>query len=148
MDGAGESPFQLTRTPKGSSFSARFTPDSKFVSFLADRGDKTQLYIIAVFGGEALQVTKDEDGIGNYEWNPEGTRIAFTKSEPDSKKDKTVKERFGAFGVEGEEYKHTHLWLINFHYDSILAAGSTLLSGKSRFSANKKNFDCVSLPKD
>lgn len=119
----GQSAVQLTRTPKGSSFSARFTPDSRFVSFLADRGDKTQLYIISVNGGEAMQVTKDEDGVGNYEWNPDGTKIAYTKSDPDSKKEKTVKERFGAYGVEGEEYKHTHLWLLNFHYDSILLAG-------------------------
>lgn len=118
-----QSPIQLTRTSKGSSFAARFTPDSKYVSFLADRGEKTQLYIISVHGGEALQVTKDEDGINSYEWNPDGTRIAYTKSEPDSKKDKTTKERFGAFGVEGEEYKQTHLWLLNFHYDSIVLAG-------------------------
>jgi dipeptidyl aminopeptidase/acylaminoacyl peptidase len=39
----GEEPFQLTRTTKGSSTGARFSPDNKFVSFLADRGDKTQL---------------------------------------------------------------------------------------------------------
>ena len=108
----GQTPLQLTRTAKGSSFGARFTPDSRFVSFLADRGDKTQLYIISVYGGEALQVTKDEDGIGNYEWNPEGTRIAYTKADPDSKKEKTVKERFGAFGIEGAEYKQTHLHLL------------------------------------
>src|SRR5215207_4379843 len=36
----GLSPLQLTRTSKGSSFGARFTPDSRFVSFLAERGDK------------------------------------------------------------------------------------------------------------
>ncbi|HKH59916.1 MAG TPA: hypothetical protein VKA49_03740, partial [Flavitalea sp.] len=78
----GLSPLQLTRTSKGTSFGARFTPDSRFVSFLAERGDKTQLYIISVYGGEALQATKDEDGINNYEWNPDGSRIAYTKSEP------------------------------------------------------------------
>src|SRR5918992_954332 len=31
----GQSPLQLTRTAKGSSFGARFTPDSRFISFLA-----------------------------------------------------------------------------------------------------------------
>src|SRR5690349_11932459 len=41
----GRSPVQLTRTRKGSSYAARFSPDGRFVSFLADRGDKTQLFI-------------------------------------------------------------------------------------------------------
>jgi dipeptidyl aminopeptidase/acylaminoacyl peptidase len=119
----GREPLQLTRTPKGNSSSARFTPDSRFVSFLADRGDKSQIYIISVQGGEALQVTKDEDGISGYDWSPDGSRIAYVKADPESKKDKTVKDRFGAFAVEGEEYRQSHLWLLNFHYDSVILAG-------------------------
>lgn len=148
----GQTPIQLTRTPKGSSFSARFTPDSRFVSFLADRGEKTQLYIISVYGGEALQVTKDDDGINSYEWDPAGNRIAYTKTEPDSKKDKTIKERFGAFGVEGEEYKQTHLWLLNFYYDSIVLAGQVPCypakkdSTKTDSAQKMKGQDCISLP--
>jgi len=109
MSRDGGDPLQLTRTNKNSSSAARFTPDGKFVSFLADRGDKTQIFIISVNGGEAIQVTKDEDGISGYEWSPDGSKILYAKSEAESKQDKTVKERFGAFGVEGEEYKQTHL---------------------------------------
>lgn len=152
MSRDGASPIQLTRTEKGSSFGARFTPDSRFVSFLADRGQKTQLYLISVNGGEAMQVTKDEDGIGNYEWSPDGSRIVYSKPQADSKRDKTIKERFGAFGVEGEEYKQNHLWLLNFHYDSIVLAGqvpcypvkkdSTISDSIVKLKAQ----DCVSLP--
>jgi dipeptidyl aminopeptidase/acylaminoacyl peptidase len=123
MSRDGGEPIQLTRTTKGSSTSAQFTPDSKYVSFLADRGEKNQIYIIAVNGGEALQVTKDEDGINSYQWSYDGSRIAYVKPEKETKKDKTIKERFGAFGVEGEEYKQNHIWLLNFHYDSIVLAG-------------------------
>src|SRR6478735_2221148 len=68
----GNEPIQLTRTIKGNSSSAAFTSDNKYVSFLADRGEKTQLYINPVNGGEALQVTKDEDGIASYDWSPSG----------------------------------------------------------------------------
>src|SRR4051812_4743266 len=84
----GNEPLQLTRTSNGSSTSARVSPDSKFVSFLADRGDKTQLYIIAVNGGEAMQVTKDDEGIGSYEWSEDGSMIAFTKAEAESPTEK------------------------------------------------------------
>ena len=139
----GEAPVQLTRTNKGSSGNSAFTPDGKYVSFVADRGNKRQLYIISVNGGEALQVTKDEDGIGGYSWSPDGTRIVYSKSQPKSKRDKTKEERFGAFGVEGEEYQQTHLWLLNFNYDSILLAGQ--LPCYSSKDSTKKS-DCVSLP--
>ena len=152
MSRDGETPVQLTRTSKNSTTAARFTPDSKFVSFLADRGEKTQLYIIAIGGGEAMQVTKDEDGIANYEWNNDGNKIAYTKAEPDNKKDKTLKERFGAFGVEGEEYKQTHLWLLNFSYDSVVLAGQVPCYTSKPDSIKKdsaiklKGQECFSLP--
>eukprot|EP01136_Pigoraptor_vietnamica_P032605 Opistho-1_new@94608 len=79
----GGTPLQLTRTSKGSSSSPAFTPDNQFISFLSDRGEKTQLYLIRVDGGEALQITKDEDGIGGYEWSPNGRQLAYTKADPD-----------------------------------------------------------------
>ncbi len=119
----GESPVQLTRTNKASSSNAAFTPDGKFVSFLANRGEKTQLYIISIMGGEAIQVTRDEDGISNYDWSPDGTRIVYSKPQTDSKQEKNTRERFGAFAVEGKEYRQNHLWILNFHYDSIFLAG-------------------------
>ncbi len=119
----GSEPLQLTRTGSGSSTAARFTPDSKWVSFLADRGDKTQLYMISVNGGEAMQVTKDEDGISSYEWSNDGSKIAYTKAEAESATDKTAKERFGAFTVQGEDYKQNHLWLLHYNYDSVALAG-------------------------
>ena len=124
MSRHGAPPVQLTRTPKGGSFGARISPDGKWVGFLADRGDKTQLYIISVSGGEALQVTKEENGIASYEWSPDGKWIAFTMIDAESKKDKEVRNRYGAFGVEGEEYRQNHLWLLRFDLDSILLAGS------------------------
>jgi dipeptidyl aminopeptidase/acylaminoacyl peptidase len=148
----GESPVQLTRTAKGSSYGARFTPDSKFVAFMADRGDKTQIYIISVSGGEALQVTKDEEGINSFEFSPDGSHIAYTRMNADSKIEKTTKERFGAFGVEGEDYKQRHLWLLKFDYDSIVLAGQIPCYDIKKDSTKKdptpavKNPDCVQLP--
>lgn len=119
----GEAPFQLTRTVKGSSTNADFTPDGKYISFLANRGDKTQLYLISVMGGEALPVTRDEDGISSYTWSPDGSKIVYRKPTPDSKTEKSTKDRYGSFAKEGEEFHQNHLWLLPFSYDSIFMAG-------------------------
>ncbi len=140
----GGEPIQLTRTIKGGSSSAYFTPDSKYVSFIADRGDKSQLYIISVNGGEALQITKDEDGIGGYEWSLDGKKIAYTKADPDSKKEKAFKDRYGAFAVEGEEYKFSHLWLLDYNYDSVTLAG--LYPCYTSKDSTTRKLDCYKIP--
>lgn len=140
----GASPFQLTRTAMGSSNNASFSPDGKWVSFLADRGNKTQLFLIAVEGGEAFPITDGEDQITNFDWKPDMTQIALAIVEQDSKDDKTRKEKYGQFGVEGEEYKMTHLWVLNFDLDSIQNAGR-LPCYEAKDSTEKK--PCPTLPK-
>jgi dipeptidyl aminopeptidase/acylaminoacyl peptidase len=144
----GETPFQLTRTTKGSSSSAAFTPDGNYVSFLANRGDKTQLFLISVQGGEAIQVTRDEEGISSYEWSPDGKRIVYSKPASESKQEKATKDRYGAFATEGEEYRHNHLWLLPFHYDSIFMAGQLPCYPTKKDSTKKeeKSSPCFSLP--
>ncbi len=142
----GEAPVQLTRTNKASSSNAAFTPDGKYVSFLANRGEKNQLYIISIMGGEAIQVTNDTDGISNYDWSPDGTRIVYSKPQTESKQEKNTKERYGAFGVEGEEYKQNHLWLLNFNYDSVFLAGQLpCYTGKKDSASSLKAPECFSL---
>ncbi|HEX6849752.1 MAG TPA: S9 family peptidase [Chitinophagaceae bacterium] len=142
----GEPPVQLTRTNKNSSGNAAFTPDGKYVSFIADRGDKRQIYIISVAGGEAIQVTKDEDGINSYVWHPDGTKIIYSKTQSKTKKDKARGERYGAFGVEGEEYQQTHLWVLNFDYDSVFLAGQLPCYSSKDSSKTNKNSECFLLP--
>lgn len=142
----GETPFQLTRTAKNGSNNARFSPDGKFVSFVADRGDKAQLHIISVSGGEAIAISKDEDGVGGYDWSPDGSMIAYAKQEAESKKDKTVKERFGAYGIEGEEYRQNAIWLLPFNYDSVLLAGQLPCYGGKKDSVKSSGNPCYNFP--
>ena len=149
MSRDGGEPLQLTRTNKASSTNAAFTPDGKYISFLANRAEKTQLFIISIMGGEALQVTNDADGISTYDWSPDGKKIVYRKPQTDSKVEKNTKERFGAFGVEGEEYKQNHLWLLNFSYDSVFLAGQLPCYTDKKDSAKNnlpKAAECFLLP--
>ena len=146
MSRDGGTPFRLTNTVNGSSTNGTFSPNSQWVSFLADRGNKTQLYLISINGGEAFPVTKDEDGISSYRWSPDGTKIAYTKPETDSKKDKSRKERYGGYGVEGDEFKLSHLWVMNFDLDSIQNAG-LLPCYTSKPDSLKKETPCYTMPK-
>jgi dipeptidyl aminopeptidase/acylaminoacyl peptidase len=115
-------PFQLTHNSKSSS-SLRWSPDSKWIAFLSDRGDKTQIYLISAEGGEAFPLTKEDEGINSFAWSPDGHQIAFIRSDADSKALKTIKDNYGAFGEEGKDYKLSHLWLIRFSLDSLTDPG-------------------------
>jgi dipeptidyl aminopeptidase/acylaminoacyl peptidase len=139
----GGEAFQLTRTNTNTSTEPKFSPDSHFISFLADRGDKKQIYLISVNGGEAFPISKDNDGVGNYEWSPNEKQIAYIKAEPDSAEDKAIKERYGAFSVVNETYRQNHLWLLDFNYDSILLVGQLPCYKNKKDSTVKM---CVALP--
>lgn len=143
-----EKPFQLTRTFKGNSSGASFTPDSRWVSFIADRGEKSQIYLMAVAGGEAFPITKEEEGINGFQWSPDGSLIAFTQADTESKKSKGSKERYGGFGIEGEEFRLSHLWIQKFDLDSILLAGSLPCYNSKTDSTSKTNASvCFTIPK-
>jgi dipeptidyl aminopeptidase/acylaminoacyl peptidase len=115
----GQSPIQLTNNQKGSSTSPKWSPDSKWIAFLSDRGDKTQIYLISTQGGEAFPLTKEDDNISSFEWSPDSHQIAFTRNDADNKTVKSIREHYGAFGEEGKDYKLSHLWLIHFSLDSL-----------------------------
>ncbi len=62
---------------KDSESSPRWSPDGKYLSFLADRPDQeaTQVWIIDRRGGEARALTNVEGSIDSYEWSPDGKKL-------------------------------------------------------------------------
>ncbi len=118
----GAAPFQLTRTPSGSSRAPRWSPDGHWIAFLADRGEKQQIYLIRADGGEARRVTDTKEGVDDFRWAPEGRRIAYTakESEPDSIKQRQSK--YGDFSIEGSDFRQTALWLLDVPAESLATA--------------------------
>jgi dipeptidyl aminopeptidase/acylaminoacyl peptidase len=110
----GGRPFQLTNTLKGSSSSPTFSPDNKWLAFLTDRGDKNQIYVIRLEGGEAVQMTKDEEGISSFRWHPSGSYFVVSKSDKEDKNKKEREKRYGSFEFDDQEFRLTHLWKIDF----------------------------------
>jgi dipeptidyl aminopeptidase/acylaminoacyl peptidase len=106
-------PFQLTRTKNGSSGHARWTPDGKWIAFVADRGDDTQIWLINPAGGEARALTGVEDGVSSFEWSPDGKQMAVTITDPLSKERKKAEKTYGEFAVEDAEFRMTHLWVLD-----------------------------------
>lgn len=96
---------------KKSSYSPQWSPDSKFISFISARDEKSQLYIMSVSGGEARQLTKSKTGVGRYRWSPDGKWIAYIASDEKSKKEKAIEEKYGKFEIVDQKFNVSHLWL-------------------------------------
>ncbi|MBI1257372.1 MAG: prolyl oligopeptidase family serine peptidase [Chloroflexi bacterium] len=55
-----------------------WSPDGTQIAFVSTRGDKPQIYLIPVAGGEAQVLTSLPQGVGSsMAWSPNGTQIAF-----------------------------------------------------------------------
>jgi len=115
---AGSPPFRLTHSEKGSS-GPSWSPEGTWIAFLSDRGKGRQIYLIRPNGGEATPLTAQEDGVESFEWDPDGRRIAFTMTEPEAETTKQRAKRYGAFTPEDEDWRLTHLWLVDVIPDSI-----------------------------
>jgi dipeptidyl aminopeptidase/acylaminoacyl peptidase len=113
ITGPGVDPYQLTRTEDGSSGSHRWHPDGRLIAFTANRSGTRQIYTIRPNGGEAVQLTDIEGGVGGFAYSDDGEWIAYTATDPASDASKARAELYGGYGVEDADFRMTHLWVID-----------------------------------
>ena len=81
----------LPMTARGTSAShPRFSPDGRYLGFLAARPDegedkddaKTQVWLLDRRGGEAQRLTEVLQGVESFEWSPDGKRLVLLIKDP------------------------------------------------------------------
>lgn len=80
--GTGE-PIPMTAEGYSAS-SPKWSPDGKYLSFMATRGDsaKSQVWVLDRRMGEGQELTKEKYGISGFEWSPDGSQILLTIRDP------------------------------------------------------------------
>ncbi len=77
IDVSGANQRKLTAHKAGSS-GGRWSPDGKWVYFLSKRTDLTQVWRIAIDGGEAEQVTDLPLDVGSFKLSPDGEHLVVS----------------------------------------------------------------------
>jgi dipeptidyl aminopeptidase/acylaminoacyl peptidase len=133
--GQGAKPRQLTfsRTgDRGGETGAQFSPDGKWVLFLASRDGARALFRLSLTGGEPekLQLVKDSSGAitaawsgtgkgealtpGGYDFSPDGKHLALWADDPEDAAIKARKERKDdGYNYEDERESHTSLYVLD-----------------------------------
>ena len=80
----GSSPPRQLTSGKKSDATPRWSPDGTQLAFTSNRdGDKKQLYVLPLEGGEPACLTELKEDVAQPAWSPDGTRLAFTSRVPD-----------------------------------------------------------------
>lgn len=74
VDWSGGPARPLTRTPGVSEWSPSYSADGRWLAFLSDEGDETQLWRMPAGGGRARRVSRLPGGISDYSLSPDGRR--------------------------------------------------------------------------
>ncbi|WP_176521579.1 S9 family peptidase [Longimonas halophila] len=93
-----------------SSYSPAFSPEGQHLAFITTRSGAPQVWAMRVQGGEAYQVTDAETGVGRFQWAPDGSKIAYTMTDPKSDEEKQREKERRDVQVVDEEHLYSHLY--------------------------------------
>ena len=85
----GSQQVRLTFTADSSENSTRWSPDGRYLAFLASRGNEdekkkgAQVWLLDRSGGEAQKLTDIKGGVSDYSWSPDSRKLAYVASDID-----------------------------------------------------------------
>lgn len=95
--------------------SPQYSPDGSYIAFTHKPEEgKTQVWAMPVAGGDMVQLTDADNGVISYKWQPDGKGLAYLSREPDTEKEKELKERGYGFIFYEENLKNNRLFHLSF----------------------------------
>ncbi len=109
--GSGQS-RPLTRGATSAS-DAAWSPDGRWIAFLADRGEKDgrQVMILPADGGEPLAITSAPAGVSAFDWLPDGRGIAYLAAGERPARLKARDKALGGWRIVRGDHVPVQLWL-------------------------------------
>jgi dipeptidyl aminopeptidase/acylaminoacyl peptidase len=100
---------------KGVNREPAWSPDGRWLAFISSRDGVAQVFVISPSGGETRQLTHVGSGVSAFSWAPDGTRIAFSTPDPETKALGDRREQYSEFEMVRHDYTMTHLWALDMN---------------------------------
>lgn len=108
--------------------SPHYSPDGTHLAFTySEEGEKKQVWVMPVNGGDMVQVTNAINGVSSYKWQPDGLGIAYLSMQAKSEKELELKERGYGFIFYEENLKINELFLVQFDAEFQIKSEKQLL---------------------
>jgi dipeptidyl aminopeptidase/acylaminoacyl peptidase len=94
-----------------SASSPAWSPDGKYLTFLASKGEKaeSQVWALNRKGGEAQALTKVKHGVSGYEWSPDGSQLLLMIKDPKPEdKNEEGKEKPKPYVIDRLQFKRDY----------------------------------------
>lgn len=91
----------------------QWSPDGRYLTFLSNRDENRQLYLMRVDGGEAERLTEAKNSVQNFQWSPDGKQIAFLAGEPKTDEEQKREKDKADMHVVDRDDKPARLWLMD-----------------------------------
>ncbi|HEX2831485.1 MAG TPA: S9 family peptidase [Thermoanaerobaculia bacterium] len=94
----GEDRVRLTSLPDSSESKPLWSPDGRYLAFIATRGDEEakkkggQVWLLDRRGGEAQKLTDIKGGVSDYAWSPDSKRLVLVVNDFDPSSEPEKKE--------------------------------------------------------
>lgn len=94
----GAERVRLTATTESRESTPRWSPDNRYLAFLASRGDEaqkkqaSQVWLLNRLGGEAQALTSIQGGVSDFAWSPDSRRLILVVNDPDPDAEPEKKE--------------------------------------------------------
>lgn len=110
--------------------SPQYSSDGNHIAFLYQKGDdKRQIWVMPVSGSDTIQVTNCMDNISSFKWIPGQNGFAYIIREPETPREKELKERGYDFIFYEENLKNNQLFVVDFSENFKAREPKQLLKG-------------------
>src|SRR3989454_882209 len=96
-----------------SASSPAWSPDGRWLAFVANRSGKRNVWRVGLDGAPAEQLTDVVGELGEFRWSPDGRRLAYVVTDPPAEEElRQVREKRDA-RVVGEAYRFARLYSLD-----------------------------------